>query len=292
MIPTLNPATAGGGLAFPEFVQLAARHGFAGVEFSITGVADLVAQQGFSAVADVFEANKVLPAVFGLPVEWRKDEDTFQNDLQRLPELTKLAQDLDCTRCVTWVLPDSGEPVREYAERSKRRFTEVAQILTTEGVRLGLEFLGPQHFRTNPDNVWFYNIEGALQVVDEISNAATLENVGLLVDCWHWYTSGGTTMDLASIPVEQVVSVHINDAPNLAREEQVDSVRLLPGASGVIDIVGFLKTLNAIGYDGPLSVETFSEELRALPAEEAAARAAAAVQQVMQAAEVKPVRLL
>jgi sugar phosphate isomerase/epimerase len=292
MIPTLNPATAGGGLALPEFVQLAGRHGFAGVEFSITAVADLVAQQSFSTVADIFEANKVLPAVFGLPVEWRKDEDTFQNDLQRLPELAKLAQDLDCTRCVTWVLPDGGEPVREYAERSKRRFTEVAQILTTEGVRLGLEFLGPQHFRTNPDNVWFYNIEGALQVVDEISNAATLENVGLLVDCWHWYTSGGTTMDLASIPVEQVVSVHINDAPNLAREEQVDSVRLLPGASSVIDIVGFLKTLNAIGYDGPLSVETFSEELRALPAEEAAARAAAAVQQVMQAAEVKPVRLL
>ena len=38
MIPTLNRATAGGGLALPEFVQLAARHGFNGVEFSIDEV--------------------------------------------------------------------------------------------------------------------------------------------------------------------------------------------------------------------------------------------------------------
>src|SRR5205814_10116369 len=115
-----------------------------------------------------------------------------------------------CTRCVTYVLPDSGEPVHDYAARSTRRFVEIARLLTEQGVRLGLEFIGPRHFRTNPDNVWFYNIQGALQVVDEISNSAELENVGLLVDCWHWYTSGGTTMDLAAIPVEQEVGVHIN----------------------------------------------------------------------------------
>ncbi|MDQ3814112.1 MAG: sugar phosphate isomerase/epimerase, partial [Armatimonadota bacterium] len=138
----------------------------------------------------------------------------------------------------------------------------------------------------------FYNVAGALQAVAEIAEPAQLENVGLLVDCWHWYTSGGTTMDLASIPVEQVVHIHINDAPDIPRDEQVDNVRLLPGASGVIDIVGFLKTLKAIGCDGPVAVETFSDELRALPSDEAAARAAAAVTQVFQAAEITPVRLL
>jgi sugar phosphate isomerase/epimerase len=99
-------------------------------------------------------------------------------------------------------------------------------------------------------------------------------------------------MDLASIPVEQFVNVHLNDAPNIPREQQQDQVRLLPGESGVIDIVGFMKTLDAIGFDGPLSVETFSEELRALPAEEAAARDSSAVAQVLNAAGVTPVRLL
>ncbi len=292
MIPTLNGATAGGGLALPEFVQLAARHGFSGVEFSIDEAAKLVAQSSFEEVAAIFEEPKVLPVVFGLPVEWRKDEDTFQAGLQRLPELAKLAQDLDCTRCCTWVLPDGGIPVAEYAQTSTRRFAEIGRVLSDQGVRLGLEFLGPAHFRTNPDNVWFYDIPGALRAVAAISEMDTLENVGLLIDCWHWYTSGGSTMDLASIPIQQMVHVHINDAPNLPRDDQQDGVRLLPGASGVIDIVGFLKTLAAVGYDGPLAVETFSDELRALPADESAARAATAVQNAMRAADVAPVELL
>ncbi len=106
------------------------------------------------------------------------------------------------------------------------------------------------------------------------------------VDAWHWYTSGGSVMDLASIPVEQIVHVHINDAPDIPREEQNDGVRLLPGDSGVIDIKGFLQTLKALGYEGPIAVETFSEELRALPASEAAQRAAAAVRKVWEEARV------
>jgi sugar phosphate isomerase/epimerase len=119
-----------------------------------------------------------------------------------------------------------------------------------------------------------------------------LENLGLLVDCWHWYTSGGSTMDLASIPVEQVVHVHINDAPQVPRDEQIDNVRLLPGASGVIDIIGFMKTLGAIGYDGPVAVETFSEELNQLSPDEAAGRASEAVGNVFAASGIEPLRLV
>lgn len=291
MLPTLNQVTAGGGLSLPDYVALAARHGFHGVEFSIQAVAQSVDAIGFPATAAIFESHKVLPASFGLSVEWRKDEEIFARDLEALPALAKLAQDMDCTRCCTWVLPDSGEPVEEYAERSSRRLVEVAKVLQGEGVRLGLEFLGPQHFRKNPENVWFYDIPGAVQVVAQMSQLGELENLGLLVDAWHWYTSGGTTMDLASIPIEQIVHVHINDAPDLPVAEQVDSVRLLPGESGVIDIVGFLKTLDAIGYDGPLAVETFSAELKTLPPDEAAARAGAAVSKVLSLAAIEPLHL-
>jgi sugar phosphate isomerase/epimerase len=298
MIPTLNPATAGGDLPLAEFVRLAARNGFSGVEFSIREAANLIARSSLHDVAAIFEEPKILPIVFDLPVEWRQDEATYRAGLKHLPQLARLAQDLDCTRCVTWVLPDGGIPVAEYAERGMKRFVEIARILGGEGVRLGLEFIGPQHYRANPDNVWFHDIPSALDVVNAIENAAQLENVGLLVDSFHWYTSGGTIMDLASIPIEMLVHVHINDAPGhpqggaMSREAQQDRARLLPGESGVIDIVGFLKTLAAVGYDGPLAVETFSAALNALPPDEAAARAAAAVHNSMRAAAVKPVRLL
>ena len=292
MIPTLNAVTAGSGLPLADYISLAACNGFSGVDFSIQAVADAVAQNGFDDVASLFEKHKVLPAAFGLPVEWRKDEATYQQGLEQLPQLAKLAQDLDCNRCGTWVLPDNGEPLQEYATRSKKRFAEMAQILTEQGIRLGLEFLGPQHFRPDLDNTWFYTLPGVIEVIEEIEDAYSLENLGVLIDGWHWYTSGETMMDLAAVPLEKIVHVHINDAPDLPIHEQQDKTRLLPGESGVIDVVGLLKTLGALGYDGPVAVETFSEALSAMPPEEAAHHAGQSMTKIFAAAGITPMRLV
>jgi sugar phosphate isomerase/epimerase len=95
-------------------------------------------------------------------------------------------------------------------------------------------------------------------------------NVGLLLDCWHWYTSHGTLEELHTLRPEQVVYVHVNDAPSgIPVDEQLDHVRALPGETGVIDIAGFLGVLQSIGYDGPVVPEPFKKELNALPSDDA-----------------------
>jgi len=79
-----------------------------------------------------------------------------------------------------------------------------------------------------------------------------------VLDCWHWHTSGGTTDDLRELTPEQVVYVHVNDAPpGIQLDEHLDDKRALPGATGVIDIRGFLMTLEQIAYDGPVTPEPF-----------------------------------
>lgn len=285
MYSCLNGVTAGGGLALPEFIHLAKDNGFAGVEFSIGAVADIIDRDGADAFA-LFDGAGITPGAFGLPTEWRKDEETFQKGLNELPRLAKAAQSIGCTRCCTWVSPNGGIPVAEYKAQSIARWAQIAKVLDEYGVHYGVEFLGPRHFRTEPENVWFYDIQGGLEAAEETMQQSGTQNVGLLVDVWHWYTSGGNLMDLASIPVEQIVHVHINDAPDIPRDEQIDSVRLLPGESGVIDIKGFLQTLKALGYDGPVAVETFSDELKALPPQEAARRAGEAVRKVWDEARI------
>ena len=66
-----------------------------------------------------------------------------------------------------------------------------------------------------------------------------------------------------------MVYVHVNDAPaGVPIDEQMDGVRALPGATGVIDIAGFLQSLAAIGYDGPVVPEPFVK-LDGLPSDEA-----------------------
>ena len=86
--------------------------------------------------------------------------------------------------------------------------------------------------------------------------------VGFLLDSWHWYNARETVEDLLRLSPEQVVDVHLNDAPDVPIDEQIDNVRTLPGETDVIDIVSFLGALQRIGYDGPVMVEPFSADLR------------------------------
>jgi len=269
MIHTLNPSIAGGGIE--EGAAIAARHGFQGIELPLGAAHALAARDGVAAVADIYKSHNLVTPVFGLEVEWRKDEDTFLRGLAELPAAAKTAAALGANRCCTWVLPDGGVPLAEYRANSIRRFAKVAKILNDNGILLGLEFIGPRHFRTSPDNVWFWDIASGLQGADDVAAASGTDNVGLLVDCFHWFNSEGNAMDLASIPVEQVVHVHINDAPAVPLDEQVDNVRFLPGDKGTIDITAFLKTLAAIGYEGPVATEVLGTALDGLTPDEKAA---------------------
>ena len=65
--------------------------------------------------------------------------------------------------------------------------------------------------------------------------------------------------DLESLSEENVVAVHVNDAPEgLTLETYMDRDRRLPTETGVIDLAGFMQRLDAMGYDGPVTCEPFS----------------------------------
>ena len=60
--------------------------------------------------------------------------------------------------------------------------------------------------------------------------------------------------------------------------ERVDTLKVaLPMETGVIDLVGFMRALREMGYDGPVMPEPFSQRINDLAATdpEAAAREAA-----------------
>jgi sugar phosphate isomerase/epimerase len=98
-----------------------------------------------------------------------------------------------------------------------------------------------------------------------LAEAIGTGNVGLLLDAWHLYTSGGSIDDLDKIGNQDIVTVHVNDAPDgVALDEQVDNVRCLPMETGVIDLPGFMKKLAELGYDGPVTPEPFSARVNAI----------------------------
>jgi sugar phosphate isomerase/epimerase len=147
-------------------------------------------------------------------------------------------------------------------------------VLRDEGCRFGIEFIGPRTYRAAFRHEFIHTLDGVM----ELNAAIGTGNVGLLLDSWHLYTSGGTIAEMERLTNDDVVVVHVNDAPaGIAPDEQVDTVRTLPMETGVIDLVGFMRALRKIGYDGPVMPEPFSQRLNDLAATdpEAAAREAA-----------------
>ena len=97
----------------------------------------------------------------------------------------------------------------------------------------------------------------------ELVEAIGTGNVGLLFDSWHWYTSHGTVAELSKLSNQDIVHVHVNDAPaGIEIDQQVDNRRKLPVTTNVIDLKGFINALVKIGYDGPVECEPFDQELR------------------------------
>jgi len=270
MFKNLSPGAVGIGGAFPEIMQLASKAGFEGIDVPIAMAADKVEQGAADEVKAVFAEAGLQMGGWGLPVDFRKDEETFRQGLARLPRLAKAGQAVGAFRVPTWILPFSDELTYEQNfKQHARRLGACAEILSDHGCRLGLEFVGPKTSRAPHKYEFAHNMHQMLELVDEID----VSGVGLLLDAWHWYTAHHTAEDLAQLTNELVVYVHVNDAPSgIDVDEQVDNVRDLPGATGVIDIGTFLRALDAMGYDGPITPEPFSQELREMPNDEAAAR--------------------
>lgn len=284
MIVCLNSVTIGGQPPLKEYVALAQKYGFGGVEFGIGEAAELAKSSSTDAVNSLFAAAGVQPASFGLPVEWRKDNAAFEAGMAALPDLAQMAWEIGSRRCCTWLPPAiAGDPL-EFRNQTRDRFRQIATVLGDHGIRFGLEWVGPYTLRHGPGamgpNEFIWNIPATLELIADIDSPH--DNVGLLADSFHWFTTGSTVADMTALQPEQIVHVHINDAPDRPRDEQKDGERLLPG-DGVIDLTGFLGALKQIGYDGPIAVETFNKDISALGYDEAARRTAAAAQSVMSA---------
>jgi sugar phosphate isomerase/epimerase len=157
-------------------------------------------------------------------------------------------------------------PLEENIRWHVQRFGKIAKVLEGQGCSLGLEFLGPKTIWNGHKYEFIRDMNGMLDLAAQIG-----PNVGLLLDCWHWYTAGNTTDDILRTTPDRIVYVHVNDAPEgISADEQIDSKRRMPGETGVIDIAGFLQALKSIGYVGPVTPEPFSEKVKGIAPEEAA----------------------
>ncbi len=281
MFKNLNPGALGHSLPFDQTCDLARKYSFSGVDLDLGFLSNIAKAQSLQAARDWLAATGLQPGSFGLSVAWREgDSDTaYASSLPRFIEEAKLAAELGCTRCTTWVMPRSDTlPFQRHFDLLVRRLTPVAGILKAFGIWLGLEFVGPRTLRAGHRYDFVHTMDGMRAVGAAIGTG----NIGLLLDCFHWYTAHGTASDIEILPVEEVVYVHVNDGiAGRTADEQIDNQRDMVGATGVVDISGFFGALRKIGYAGPVTVEPFSAAVRRMSPEQAIAATSAALDRAM-----------
>jgi sugar phosphate isomerase/epimerase len=257
-----------------EAIDLAYRYGFEAVEPSARLLGSL-SDDALARLMAEMKARKLVWAAEALPVEFRGGDDVFKESIKCLPDFARALQRAGATRVGTWLNPSHNTLtyVANFRQHA-RRLREVAKILGDYGLRLGLEYVGP---KTSWSTGRFPFIHTMAEMKDLIAEIGC-DNVGFMLDSWHWYTAHETAADILSLRAWDVVSCHLNDAPKgIPVDQQVDNRRDLPAATGVIDLAAFLQSLARIGYDGPIVAEPFRPDLGAMPRDQALEEVVAAM---------------
>lgn len=257
-----------------EMIRLAAKYGFEAVEPNAGYLASL-SDDALKALRQEMAGKNLVWATAGFPLQFRGDDETYQRSLKALPQFAATLQRAGVERTGTWILPGDNNLRRDdNLKQHASRLREGARILNDHGVRLGLEYVGTRTARAKSKFPFIYNLAGARELISAIGQ----NNVGLVLDSWHWWQAGETAADLLTLKNHDIVSVDVNDAPaGIPIEQQQDGKRELPGATGVIDLAAFLNALSKVGYDGPVRAEPFNKPLNDLDDEAACAAVAQAM---------------
>lgn len=270
----LNSGAIGVKASLPEAIELASRHGFESVDPNAGFLGSLSETECKEMQATVQEKGLTWGAA-GLPVDFRRDDATFRDGLKQLPKLARAMELAGVTRVGTWLKPFHEEltyvgNMRQHAKRLR----ECVRILGDHGQRFGMEYVGPKTLWASKLHPFIHTMAETKDLIEGIGE----DNVGFVLDSWHWYTAHETVDDLRSLKNKDIIACDLNDAPaGLAIDEQIDNQRELPASTGVIDLQAFLGALVDIGYDGPVRAEPFNAKLNALDNDPACAATAAAM---------------
>jgi 2-keto-myo-inositol isomerase len=244
----LNGATTMKADLFAD-IQVAGDAGFELIELWAAKLDRALAQKGLGAVQDALARAGVRPwAINSIEhISFRNQDDEIAIK-ERCRQLSNIARQIGCPYIVVVPGKAPSDATEQEALAESARILSVLSDIAGPEVGLALEFIGGQGLSV-----------GTLgQAVDAVALCGR-DNVGVVLDCFHFYAGGSSFADFDRLKAEKLFIFHINDAEDRPREELRDSHRLLPG-EGILPLKEILSSLKKIGYDTMVSIELFRPE--------------------------------
>lgn len=207
---------------------------------------------------EYFQSNHIKPLAFNALVFFNNRDEVGHNEIiGEFNQMMELGSKLGIKYVVAVPLVTKEKILkRDIKNSSIEVLKELSDIAEPYGIKIAVEFVGHPECTVN-------TFSQAYDIVEAVDR----ENVGLVLDCFHFHAMGSNLEDLKKADGSKIFILHIDDAEDFPIGILTDEDRVWPGF-GVIDLDGILSTLKEIGFSEVVSVELFRPEYYKLDVEE------------------------
>lgn len=233
-----------------ELIEMALTYGFKGIEIDMADMLGRAEAMGKEFATQFINSAAVEVTSFRLPIDLRKDDAGFEAEMAKLESICELATIVKAKQCFISIAASHPElNYMENFEKHSARIRQIAERLAQCDLRLGLQFnacKGPEG-----EKQFVHKAEEIVAVIKSVSR----DNVGLVLDTWHWQLGGGTLDAIKALDLNTVFEVRLADFSEGATPADAKrSKRLEPGTNPDSISQATLDWLKEQDYQGPVGL--------------------------------------
>ncbi|MCM3185974.1 2-keto-myo-inositol isomerase [Priestia megaterium] len=235
------------------------KHGYDYIEIrTMDKLPQYLKGKSLNELAEYFNTHHIKPLALNALVFFNnRDEDEYLKIINEFKEMMDIAKSLGVKYVVAVPLVTEQKMLKQDIKKScVKVLKELSDIAEPYGVKIAVEFVGHPQCTVN-------TFGQAYDIVETVNR----ENVGLVLDCFHFHAMGSDIEDLKKADGSKIFILHIDDTEDFPIGFLTDEDRVWPGL-GAIDLDSILSTLKEIGFADVVSVELFRPEYYKLDAEE------------------------
>lgn len=259
-------------------LKLCEKHGYDYIEIrTMDKLPEYLETNSMEDLASYFEANHIKPLAMNALVFFNnRTGEEHQESIKEFKDMLEKAKQINAPYIVAVPLVTEEKILQADIKKSAvsvlQEFSELAEPY---GIKIAVEFVGHPQCTIN-------TFGQAYDIVEAVGR----DNVGLVLDCFHFHAMGSKMQDLEKAEGNKIFIIHIDDTEDFPIGFLTDEDRVWPG-HGAIDLQGIITTALERGFDGAVSVELFRPEYYKLDPDEVIKKAKDTSLEVLNHIQVK-----
>jgi len=231
-------------------LKFAEKYGFDFFEFQMGPLYEYLAGHEIKELKEFFSTSRIKPYALNVLEFFNlKTGDALREKTDEFCSMCEIARELDIGIIILVPSPNEGGFTRkQILKDSVETISKLTDISQEYGIKLAYEFLGFKESSVN-------NLSQCNEIIKEVNRP----DVGIVLDCFHFYAGDSRLEDLEDIDPEKIFVFHINDSKKGDTWTLEDSDRLWPG-DGAIPLERILGILKKKGFKGVATIELFNPE--------------------------------